>query len=267
VGVAVTLIPRLRASFPGGGTAVATAIEGLPVVRVLAHSRTTEAALVVLPDGSRAVRKRRVWPTARDRAKGALRTTVAAPSPARRERDALLRLRELPGGPFAPEPLGFADERRAGVLHRCLLLVEEVPDAVDLAAFLVAERDAARRAAVLADLARRTREMHAAGLLDREHHPRNVLVAGTRTWKVDCWKQRVRRSPVAASAATEDLAALDVGFVRLATPAERSAFLTEYLGRAPSAAFLRALDKARSRIDARESRRLPATERPVDNDR
>jgi hypothetical protein len=152
-------------------------------------------------------------------------------------------------------------------LRACTLLLEEVPDAVDLAHFLRDERDAARRGRVLADLALRTREMHAAGLHDREHHPRNVLVAGDRTWKVDCAKQRRGAAPVATKDALDDLAALDVALVRLAGPDERDAFLGAALADARAPAVRAALDTARRRHDRRESVRLPPTALPTDNER
>ena len=255
------LHPRLAALRGGTPAAEAARIDALPVLRAFTRSRTTDAAVVDAPGLGPIVRKRRWWPRSSDRLKGAFRTTVAAPSPARREHDALLRLRALPSGPFAPEPLGVIEERSRGVLQACTLLVEAVPDAVDLAEFLAAETSADRRHAVLSDLARRTREMHAAGLADREHHPRNVLVAGRRTWKVDCWKQRARRGPCGTRDVLTDVAALDVGLVRLATPEERTAFLAAVLatndGGPPSAALLARLDAERARIDERESLRLP----------
>jgi tRNA A-37 threonylcarbamoyl transferase component Bud32 len=256
---------------PWAGTPgeVAGRIASLAPVSVLARSRTTETAVVDLPGLGRAVRKRWWWPRAADRAKGAFRTTVAARSPARREMEALLRLRRLPSGPCAPAPLAIVEERRAGVLQACALLLEEVAGATDLATFLRDERDAARRAAVLFDLAARVREMHAAGLVDRDLHPRNVLVAGVRTWKVDSPKQRAGREPARPADVLADLAALDVGLVRLASPAERAAFVAGALGAAPDRATLARLDAARARIDERESRRLPpaSTEVPPDNGR
>jgi hypothetical protein len=232
-------------------------IAGLSAMQVLARSRTTETTIVELPGGRRAVRKRWWWPRAADRAKGVFRTTVAARSPARREFEALTRLRALQSGAFAPRPLVFGEERTRGVLRACALVLDEIEDAVDLAVFLGDERSPRRRAAVLADLAARVRAMHDAGLVDRDLHPRNVLVAGGRTWKVDCPKQRAGRGAAQTAPRLDDLAALDVGLVRLATPEERAAFLAAALPEVPTASVLRALDRRRARIDARESKRLP----------
>ncbi|MCE9637564.1 MAG: lipopolysaccharide kinase InaA family protein [Planctomycetes bacterium] len=256
---AVFLDARLESSV---GRA-ALQIGDLPAARLFARSRTTETCAVFIPGFGPAVRKRWWWPRAADRAKGAFRTTIGAASPARREAEALERLRRLPSGPFGPRPLAYEEERRVGVLHACTLILEEIEGAIDLATFLRDERDPARRAAVLADLGHRTREMHHAGLLDREYHPRNVLVAASRAWKVDCPKQRVRPVALPPSIAVEDLAALDVGLVRLASPAERSAFLAIALNGPPSVETLVALDVRRARIDARESRRLPACGAPL----
>lgn len=270
--MAVASLLDSRLSAVAGATPADTAarIGSLTTVLLLTRSRTTETAVVEVPSVGRLIRKRWWWPRTSDRAKGAFRTTVAAHSPARREHAALTRLRALPGGPFAPAPLGVVEERRGGVLTACTLLLEEIRDAVDLATFLRDERDPAARAYVLTDLAVRTRAMHAAGLLDREHHPRNVLVADGRTWKVDCAKQRVRRGAVPPATAVGDLATLDVGLVRLATAEEREAFLEAALGVPPDPALRARLDAARARIDARESDRLPrpsSTPLPTDNDR
>ena len=251
-----SLCDAVRAALPADASARDAVVRGLPVLRALAASRTTAADVVRLPDGRRAVRKLWVWPRWSDRARGTLRTTILAPCPASREFAALRRLRDLPSGPFAPEPWSWTETRRAGVLVACTLLLDEVPDACDLTAFLRTERDGARRRAVLADLAIRTREMHGAGLVDREHHPRNVLVAGTRTWKVDCWKQRTRGVPLSARDVATDLAALDVGLARLATPDERGTFLAGAAGGAWSPSLAERVAAERARIDPRESRRL-----------
>lgn len=239
--------------------------------RILARSRTTETAAVDLPGYGPAIRKRWWWPRPRDLFRGAFRTTFAAPSPARREHDALLRLRSLRDGPFAPSPIGLLEERRAGVLLACMLLVEEIPGAVDLASWLHGARDPGARSAVLADLARRTRGMHDAGIVDREMHPRNVLVdaQARRTWKIDVPKQRQRSTRARRADVVDDLACLDVGIARLASRPERSAFLAAYLGPASNANELTALDAdvtARRAVqDVREARRLPQL--PVDADR
>jgi lipopolysaccharide kinase (Kdo/WaaP) family protein len=259
VGIRVRLSESL--ALPERGADAWRAAASAPVVATLAKSRTTETAIVTLPDGRRAVRKCWTWPLRRDRAKGALRTTIAARSPARREFDALVRLRALPAGPFAPEPLGWLETRRSAVLCGCMLLLQEVVGATDLARALAAAAPDTR-SGLLARLADRLREMHDCGLADREMHPRNVLVTSQGdVLKVDCAKQRVRRTTASSADRVRDLADLDVGVVRLCSAAERRAFLARYLGPQTPARALARLERQvasrRARIDARESRRLP----------
>src|SRR5687768_498697 len=121
----VRLEPALAAALPRAADAAWRAVAALEAASVFARSRTTETAAVVLGDAGRIVRKRWTWPRASDRLKGALRTTFAATSPARREFSALARLAALPGGAFAPEPLGFLEHREHGVLRSCVLLMRE----------------------------------------------------------------------------------------------------------------------------------------------
>jgi RIO-like serine/threonine protein kinase len=249
------LKPALARAIPAEPGRAWLTLAALPAETVFAASRTTQTAAVVVPGAGRLVRKTWTWPRRRDRLRGAFRTTWAARSPARREFDALERLRGLAGGPFAPEPFGWVEERGRGVLRACVLVLSEVEDALDLANWLVAPRPRRERNQVLARLARRVREMHDAGLVDFEMHPRNVLVGPSgAVWKVDCAKQRRRAGQATSADRARDLAALDVGLVRLATAAEREAFLAAY-GANP--ALVRAVARARERVDARESRRLP----------
>ena len=248
--------PTLRAALAATPEEAWRALASLPAATQFASSRTTCTSAVEIPGAGRVVRKQWTWPRRRDRLKGALRTTWAVRSPARREFEALTRLVALPGGPFAPEPLGYAEHRERGVLRACVLVTREIAGATDLARWLVSTRPGRARAQVLARLARRTREMHEAGLADFEMHPRNVIVvpASGDVRKVDCAKQRRRAGAVSRADRARDLAALDVGLVRLATAAERTSFLAAY---GVNPALLAAVERARTRIDARESRRLP----------
>jgi hypothetical protein len=246
----------LAASIPAAPGLAWRLLLELPAATVHAKSRTTETVSIDVPDLGRVVRKRWTWPRRSDRLKGALRTTWAARSPARREFEALARLHALAGGPFAPEPLGFLDHREHGVLRACVLVTREIEGAQDLAHWLVATPPGRARSTVLARLAERVREMHDAGLADFEMHPRNVLVvpATGSVLKVDCAKQRRRAG---RDARARDLAALDVGLVRLARPRERDAFLRTY---GADEALRASIERERLRIDARESRRLPRAE-------
>jgi tRNA A-37 threonylcarbamoyl transferase component Bud32 len=258
VTVRAHLPSRVASALPSGPVDAWRVLAELPAVRVLATSRTTQTALVEPPGVGRIVRKRWTWPTRRDRLKGALRTTWAARSPARREFEALTRLRALPGGPFAPEPLGFLERRERGVLVACLLVEEEIVGATDLATHLAGSSPDRARTRLLELLARRVRAMHDAGLVDFDCHPRNVLVAPDgRVFKVDCPKQRRRTGPASRADRARDLAALDVGLARLATSAERATFFDAY---GAEARLRTGTDAFRKRIDARESRRLPRAE-------
>src|SRR5262245_53461571 len=120
---AMRLCPQLCRELPASAEAAWRLVEGLAPVALFARSRTTETAVVELAAAGRIVRKRWTWPRRRDRLKGALRTTFAARSPARREFEALARLAELG---FAPEPLGFLEQRSRGVLVACALLLAEM---------------------------------------------------------------------------------------------------------------------------------------------
>ena len=251
--------PTLRAALPAAPDEIWRTLAELPPESVFAASRTTRTSVVHVAGAGRVVRKEWTWPRRRDRLKGALRTTWAARSPARREFEALARLVALPGGPFAPEPLGWAEHRERGVLRACLLVTREIAGATDLARWLVSARPGRARTKVLARLAQRVREMHEAGLADFEMHPRNVIVAPASgdVWKVDCAKQRQRSGAASRTDRTRDLAALDVGLVRLATAAERTGFLDAY---GANRALVAAVERQRNRIDARESRLLPTPE-------
>lgn len=249
-------------------TTRAEALLALPVSRELAASRSTRCEAVTAPDGRACVRKTWTWPRVRDRWKGAFRTTVGARSPAERERRALERLRALPVGPCAPAPLATAEERDLGVLRRCVLLLERIDGATDLATFLRDATDAGLRAAVLDDLARRVAAMHAAGLLDRDLHPRNVLVEPTaaRTWLIDSPKQRTHPGPLPLARAALDLAAVDVGLVALARGDERDRFFARYVraSACPDTAELHTrVAHWRSILEPRERRRLPPAAPPT----
>lgn len=245
--------PELAASIPASPGLAWRTLLGFEPLAVHARSRTTETVTVAVTGLGRVVRKRWTWPRRRDRLKGALRTTWAARSPARREFEALARLRGLEDGPFAPEPLGYLEHREHGVLRACVLVTREVAGAEDLARWLVGAPPGRAREEILVRLAERVRAMHDAGLADLEMHPRNVLVVPSTgdVLKVDCAKQRRRAG---RDARARDLAALDVGLVRLARPAEREAFFRAY---GPDPRLRALVERERLRIDARESRRLP----------
>ncbi len=225
---------------------------------VLAVSRTTKTAVVQIPGGGAAVRKQWRFPEPRDRLRGAFRTTFLARSPASR---AWRAMRD--GGPtgFHPPALAAFDDRRGGVLHECLLLLTYIPGARDLAIFLRDERDPASRHSVLTDLAVRLRAMHDAGVADGEMHPRNVLVAEGRTYKVDCARQRRFAGGAPRRRRAHDLACLDVGLLRLASRVERARALRAYARDVGDLRPLaRRIEHLRRGLAEREERRLPSAD-------
>lgn len=266
--VAAELERRLPALRTGAttGDAHAAFADGLRVLRTLARSRSTRTDLVEVDGLGPAVRKEWRWRTAGERFKGALRTTLAARSPAAREWSALERSAALEDGTESPSPrpLLMVEERASGVLSRCVLLLEYVEGAEDLASFLLRARDAALRRDVLHHLARRLARLHDAGIVDRDFHPRNVLVVESvrRTFKIDSPKQSRGGAPLSTRRAAVDLGALDVGLERLATRRERGRFLATYRrARAlpRDRELARHVDAARLAQAPREARRLPST--------
>lgn len=232
------------------------------VERVVTESRTTRLELMRLPDGSRCARKSWVFPSRRDRLRGAFRTTIAARSPAAREFDALVRLRALGEPDLAPEPWLASEERRAGVLHACTLTLRWLEDVAALDQFLLAPTEPAVLRRALGTVAVATARMHEAGLLDRDHHPRNVLVSpdGGRVWFIDSPKQRAG-TRVERRRAALDLAALDVGLSRLVSRSERLRAIRRYLdarGIAEDRAgrWVDAVAALRIALEPRELRRL-----------
>lgn len=133
------------------------------------------------------------YPKARDVLRGIGRTTVLAPSRARREARALAWLRRH--GFEAPEPLGCYEARRLGVLRRAVLVTRAWPgEPLDRLLPTLAE---AERDAVLVALEEFVTRLHEAGFRDRNLDLRNVLAArrGAR-WvlaKIDSPRFRLRR--------------------------------------------------------------------------
>ncbi|MHC4923679.1 MAG: lipopolysaccharide kinase InaA family protein [Planctomycetota bacterium] len=102
---------------------------------IVALSRTTrtEHGYLELPSGTLSVhRKIYDYETIGSRLKGAFRTTFAAPSRARRELDAIRRLRAL-GEPFlAPAPVVLAERRTAGLLEIAVVATATIEDGAPL---------------------------------------------------------------------------------------------------------------------------------------
>ena len=253
---------RRGLSEPAAETLVAMVHDAAPI-RWLTQSRTTDTAVVEVPGWGIVVRKRWRWPGLGERLKGVGRTTALAATPAEREWRALGRTYGAHGLRFHPGPLALRVEREGAFAARAMLLLEAVPAARDLAAYLADERDRASRASVLADLATRVRAMHGDGVADGDLHPRNLLVQGgdLRVWKVDCARQRRHRAPLTGRRADYDLACIDLGLARFASRGERLRALRVYVGGDGGTRDLRAqasrIAAMRRRIDPVEARRLP----------
>lgn len=151
-----------------------------------------------------------VYPSWRDRWRGALRTTWLRPSRAMRESQALLWL--AAHGLGGPRPLLVAEDRRAGWLHRAVLVTETWPG--EPLHLLLPRLDAAARASLLAAVDRFVRRLHEAGFRDQNLDPRNLLARaatlppaehGWEVAKVDSPRFRLRRP----GAADDRLAARD----------------------------------------------------------
>lgn len=234
-----------------------------PPLAALTRSRTTDTAVLAAPGVGRVVRKRWSWPGLEERLKGIGRTTALARTPAEREHAALARTYGPHALRFHPAPLAVRVVREGPFAVRAMLLLAEVPGAVDLATFLRDEPPGPRRRSVLADLARRTRAMHDDGVADGDFHPRNLLVepGAQRVWKVDCARQRRHHAPLSRRRADHDLACVDVGLARFATRTERLRALRTYLdaprGDPAVRSRARSLDALRRRLEIDEERRLP----------
>ena len=226
----------------------------------IARSRTRSTVRLETSDGPIYL-KRYVVPTWGHWWRGALRWTWVGPSKARREWQNAGRLRAL--GWETPDCLALAEVRTLGALRACALMTRAVEDAERLDACLWRLRDLGpdgrhQRLALLEALAVALRRIHGAGYVDRNMHPRNVLVR----WdgdvpsfvKVD--SPRGRRWPwVSTAAAAGDLAALDAVASCTLTRAERLRFVRCYTGGGRAGARERRMVQAVARRRERSRRR------------
>jgi hypothetical protein len=144
------------------------------------------------------------YPGLGDRLRGILRTTVLAPGRARREAAALDWLARE-GFP-APSVLGIAEVRRHGWLRRSVLFLSAWPgQRIDQ---LVVGLGKARRDRLIAATWRFVDELHAAGFVDGNLDPRNLLARAVgddfEVTKIDSPRHRLfgrERAPARAIAA------------------------------------------------------------------
>jgi tRNA A-37 threonylcarbamoyl transferase component Bud32 len=222
--------------------------EAIPSLRgpvVVARSRTTitECGVLDLPAGPVPVhRKVYRYNGIGALLSGAFRTTFAAPSRARREAGALVRLAALG---LAPHPVALAEDRIAGFLREAVLFVRTVEGGVNLA-------EAPSSPALAAAVGRAAGTIHAAGLGDLSLAPRNLVVAGDTVMKVD--SGQLREVPRGGSIQAADLADLLAGLEGRWTAEDLDGLRTAYAaaaGRIPEG-----LDGAMAAARVRAARRV-----------
>lgn len=208
--------------------------------RVVAWSRTTDT--IRIGDGERTIYvKRYRYPRWRHRLRGMFRGTLMGKHRARREFRALEKLRRI-GVPVV-RPLGWGHRRRFGFVTLSYLITEGVPGVVSLAHFanehLLRRDDATVRVARLAivrQLARAIRQLHASGLTHGNLYLRNILVRPARGgmhefFFLDAVRvQRVSADDPHDPAIIADLAGLASIGQDVCRRAEVLAFAKEYLG-------------------------------------
>jgi tRNA A-37 threonylcarbamoyl transferase component Bud32 len=199
----------LEAHHASLGRDAATVLASFHEARVVTRSRTTltECGLLETASGPLSVyRKTCDYPDLSARLRGVMRTTLLASSRSRRERGALLRLRDLGPPDLAPEPVALEEERRGGFLVRSRLWVLTVDGAADL--------DRTEPHVDLADaLGTALGRIHGARLGRLDAAPRNFLAARRggpwHVCKVDTSRMATVRP--GGSAMAEDLGKLLAG--------------------------------------------------------
>jgi tRNA A-37 threonylcarbamoyl transferase component Bud32 len=147
----------------------------------LAQHRTGDV-LLVRAGPIPVVRKRYVYPTARDHFRGVFRTTLLARSRVRREFDTLNRLADLGLNPELA--VATLEIRRCGVLLDSYLVTRHWP-APDLA--WIWEHAVDRRESIARALGAFLRRLHQHGYVDRDCHLRNLLCdERDHLVKIDC---------------------------------------------------------------------------------
>jgi hypothetical protein len=238
--------------FPGPpgeeGARLLLDLEG-PVLVARSRTTRTEAGTMRLPGGPVPVH-RKVYEYAGwgPRIGGAFRTTIAAPSRAEREAEALRRLGAIG---LAPSPVAVAERRVAGFLAEAILATRTVEGGRALDAL---DPDAALAAAAGTAAGR----IHGSGFAGVDLAPRNLIAArGATGWtvvKVDT--ARLRAGGPGDPARAEDLADLLAGLEARWDEGARSALRDAYAAAAGGlpAGLDAALDRARMRLQRRAPR-------------
>ena len=219
---------------------------GDPVLVSRSRTTRTEAGDLLLPRGPVPVhRKVYDYPSVRSRLSGAFRTTFAAPGRARRERGALLRLRNLGEPLLAPEPVALGERRSAGFLVQAVLAVRTIGGGRNL-------EEAEASVTLARETGRAAGRMHAAGYGGLDLSPRNLVAAPGRggapqVFKVD--SGRMRRASLGGPLQAGDLADLLAGLENRWTSStleELRAAYAAVVGDLP-AGLERAMPEARAR--------------------
>ncbi len=155
---------------------------------IIARSRTTSTiAFEAGGDGKRFFLKRYLFPTVRDRLKGALRGTLLGESKARKEWDNFAFLESI--GIGVPERCAWGEARVRGFVRGCFIVTGEIQGATRADNLLAGGFDG--------DLCMRlgmaVAAMHSNAYKDGSLALRNFLVSGPqgRVFKVDCPKGRI----------------------------------------------------------------------------
>ena len=130
-------------------------------------------------------------------------------------------------------PFAMGERRSHGTLYESCLITEKVPGAAPLGPSLGGEIQPELKAAILSELARLVRAMHEAGVLHRDLHASNFLLApaenGYQLILVDLHAAR-KTDHALIGARVRMLAKLIYTLSDVLSPAERRRFLAQYAG-------------------------------------
>lgn len=184
--------------------------------------------------------KRYLYPSWRNRLRGALRGTLVGRHRGLAEYALLNEMRSL--GICAVRPVAYGSRRVGGFLEACFLITEEAPNACNLTTFA---RNAAqrmtrltrtRRVAMIDALARQLADAHSAGFEHGQMFWRNILVRFGPTGEpeflfLDARPRRGRRRLARRIAWwMDELAQLTASALPFTTRSDRMRFLIEYYG-------------------------------------
>jgi hypothetical protein len=222
----------------------------------VAGSRSSEVRRLTLETAgprARAIFIKKYWLTHPNQViAGLTRGVLFGRCKARREYENLVRLRDW--GLDAPAPVAWGEQRCCGVLVRCFLASEAIPDPLpldrlvreQLPALPAAARNQQRRE-LIESLADAVRRLHSHRFVHCDLYWRNIILTGDRPRRfalIDAHKGHCWRGGAGRASRAHDLASLDAAAPRFFRRTERLRFLLRYLG----AARLSAEDKRFARL-------------------